>query len=381
MNAASPNQLTGVERLLAELISVPSMNPMGRGAGAEYAERAIADLVANELRRSGVDVEVREVSPGRPNVVARLDYGAPESILLEAHLDTVRADGMEIPPFVPNVRNGRMMGRGACDTKGSLATFLHAVCAVAKRKSRLPRNVVFAAVADEEYGFTGARRLAGEVKADFGIVGEPTRLRIVRAHKGVLRWRIETRGRAAHSAYPERGENAIYGMARIVRALEGYAAELRKSPAHPLLGSPTLSVGVIEGGEAVNVVPDRCRIEIDRRLLPGETEESVLDAIRNLLSGESGWVLAPPHLSVAGMEVAKSNPGLLRLAAAAHAVIGAAEIESAPYATDAGIYNASGIPTVVFGPGDIADAHTANESIELGEVASAVEIVMKVLTE
>jgi acetylornithine deacetylase/succinyl-diaminopimelate desuccinylase family protein len=366
-----------VERLLADLVAIPSMNPMGRDRrGPEYAEGAIASLVADHLRGSGVDTEVTEVSPGRPNVVGRIDVGARQTVLLEAHLDTVHADAMEIPPFSAEIRNGRLYGRGACDTKGSLAAFLHVVCEVARRRSGGPCNLIFAAVADEEYGFTGARKLAEELRADFGIVGEPTRLRVVRAHKGVLRWRIATRGISAHSAYPERGKNAIYEMARVVSRLEEYAATLQQREPHPLLGFPTLSVGVIEGGEAVNVVPARCRIEIDRRMLPGETEESALEEVRHALAGAGEW--EHPHLSVPGMEVPENDAGLRRLAGAIASATGTVVVETAPYATDAGIYGQCGVRAVVFGPGDIADAHTSRESIDLAEVVQATNILRRV---
>jgi acetylornithine deacetylase len=313
-------------------------------------------------------------------VVGRIDVGARQTLLLEAHLDTVHADSMEIPPFAAEIRNGRLYGRGACDTKGSLAAFLHVVCEMARHRSGAGYNLLFAAVADEEYGFTGARKLAEGLRADFGIVGEPTRLRIVRAHKGVLRWRIATGGIPAHSAYPERGKNAIYEMARLVDRLGEYAGRLQRGTPHPLLGPPTLSVGVIEGGEAVNVVPARCRIEIDRRMLPGETEESALKGVTEALSGVGEWEMEPPYLSVGGMEVPEDDAGLRRLAWAIASVTGSVVVETAPYATDAGIYGECGVRTVVFGPGDIADAHTSKESIDLAEVVQAANILRKVCT-
>jgi acetylornithine deacetylase len=156
---------------------------------------------------------------------------------------------------------------------------------------RKPRyNVVLLFVSDEEYLFSGAQHaVRSGLKADFGIVGEPTRLSIVRAHKGVTRWKAVSKGHAAHSAYPEQGRNAIYAMSKVVVRLEEYAARLAKRKQHPRLGSPTFSVGVIEGGQAVNVVPDRCWIEVDRRTLPGETTESVVEDARASLQGLPDW--------------------------------------------------------------------------------------------
>ena len=226
------------------------MNPMGRGrTGQTMKRRRLADYVARALGALGADVERQEVAPGRPNVVGRFHAGASPTILLEAHLDTVPSRGMEIEPFDPVLKEGRLYGRGACDTKGSLAAFLFAVGEAVRHPAALRYNIVFAAVADEEFGFTGAREAVTRgLGADFGIAGEPTRLRIVRAHKGVTRWRIRAEGRAAHSAYPERGTNAIYRMAPALVRLEQYGAMLKNGPAHEALGTGSLSVGVIEGG-------------------------------------------------------------------------------------------------------------------------------------
>lgn len=374
--------MTPVESLLADLVAIPSMNPMGRGrTGKEYTEQAIAEYVVEFLRKHSIDAELQEHLPGRPNVLASISTGAPETVLLEAHLDTVHADGMTIEPFKPLVRDGKLFGRGSCDTKGSMAAFLQAAVEAAKAPKQLRHNILLLFVSDEEYKFTGAQFAARKgIKADFGIAGEPTQLKIVRAHKGVTRWKIVTHGVAAHSAYPERGRNAIYSMSKIVSRLEEYASKLNAGQPHPILGSPSLSVGIIEGGQAVNVVPDHCLIEIDRRTLPDETVESVLTPVKSLLDGLTDWDMKDPHLSVAGMEVAPSAPIVQSLARSIKEVCGDVVIEGARYATDAGIYNAAGIPTVVFGPGDIAQAHTESEYIELHQLHQAVEIIRRFLT-
>ncbi|MEW6510930.1 MAG: M20 family metallopeptidase [Bacteroidota bacterium] len=368
--------------LLADLVAIPSMNPMGRArAGAEYSEAALAGHVADYLRRHAIDVELQEVAPGRPNVIAHIDAGAAKTLLLEAHLDTVYADGMSFPPFTPAVRDGRLYGRGSCDTKGSLAAFLHAAVTCAAARKSMRYNVVLAAVADEEYKFTGATHaVAKGLRADMGIAGEPTRLRIVRAHKGVTRWKIVTTGVSAHAAYPDRGENAIYAMGGVLARLERYAAALQNSAGHPLLGPPTLSVGVIEGGQAVNVVPDRCVIEIDRRTLPGESTDAVLAAVQKTLEGVAGWRFEPPHLIAPPMETPAESPVVGELSDAIRRITGSVTFEAAPYATDAGVYGSAGIPSVVFGPGDIAQAHTADEWIEIDELQRASKIIMALLS-
>jgi len=358
------------------------MNPMGRGrTGAEYAEQSIAEFVQGFLARNAIDCELQQVLPGRPNVIGRIDAGAAQTMLLEAHLDTVHAERMTIEPFTPVVRDGKLYGRGACDTKGSMAAFLQAVLHAVTAPHRLRYNIILLFVSDEEYRFTGAQHAVRKgLKADFGIAGEPTQLRIVRAHKGVTRWRIVTKGVSAHSAYPDRGRNAIYAMANIVKRLERYASALYAGPGHPVLGAPSLSVGVIEGGQAVNVVPDRCSIEIDRRTLPYENLQSIIHPVRELLADLPDWELKEPHLSVAGMEVLDTAPVVEVLANSIRAVCGSVAIEAAQYATDAGIYNSVGIPTVVFGPGDIAQAHTEAEFIDLRQLEQAVAIIERVLT-
>ncbi len=369
-------------RLLADLVRIPSINPMGRTcSGPEYTEAAIGAYVEALLRRHSIDVQVSESAPGRPNVIGFVDAGARRTLLLEAHLDTVHAEGMTVEPFGANIADGALYGRGACDTKASLAAFLHAVITTLQYPEKLQHNVVIAAVADEEYRFTGAlHALKSGLKADYGIAGEPTMLHIVRAHKGVVRWHLRTTGRAAHSAYPDRGENAIYRMGRVLVRLEEYARELQARTPHPLLGTPTLSVGMIEGGQAVNIVPDHCRIEIDRRTLPGERADDAIRAVRDLLAEYEGCEIEDPYLAASGMDVPADAPIVQTLARAIRPVAGEPVVEGAQYATDAGIYTGAGIPTVVFGPGSIADAHTAGEHVALQELHDAVTIIQNVLT-
>jgi len=369
-------------KLLSDLIAIPSVNPMGREPSpGERFEEDLSRYLFDFLQRRGLDVEMEVVSPGRPNLLARVDIGAPETVLLEAHLDTVGAENMVIDPFTPTIRDGRIYGRGSCDTKGSLAAFVWAVSSLIEAKGKFSRNVLLAAVVDEEYGFTGAKHAVRRgLRADFGIAGEPTRLSIVRAHKGVMRWNITARGAAAHSAYPDRGRNAIYSMARLISRLEEYAGTLGAGAAHPLLGSPTISIGVVEGGEAVNIVPDRCRIQVDRRTIPGETTDSILQPLRDMVSRMEDIVLEAPYLDVPGMEVLSDSPPVAHLGDAIRKATGDVASEAAHYATDAGLYNAAGIPTVVFGPGDIRQAHTDAEYLDLEEFQQAVRIIRTLLS-
>ncbi len=211
-------------KLLKDLVAIPSMNPMGSGrTGPEYSEGPVADFMASVLSKNGIDCETYEVMPGRKNLIGCVDAGAKKTLMLEAHLDTVPADNMEIEPFNPVLKNGRVYGRGSCDTKASLAVFFDTAANISSRHRELKYNLLLLGACDEECGFTGARAAAERgLKADFAIVGEPTQLRIVRAHKGVMRWRIKATGKASHSAYPELGQNPIYPSAKAVNRLASY---------------------------------------------------------------------------------------------------------------------------------------------------------------
>ncbi|MEK6398067.1 MAG: M20/M25/M40 family metallo-hydrolase, partial [Terriglobus sp.] len=206
-----------VVRIASDLIAIPSVNPMGTGATGElYSERNVALHLRELFRQWDVDAELCGRDPAHPNLVARIDRGLPETVVLEAHMDTVSHLEMDIDPFDPVVRDGKLYGRGSCDTKGSMSTYLAALSFVLKNNRPLRRNVIFAAVHDEEFSFGGIRELVATDAlrgASFAIVGEPTSLRIIHAHKGICRFHLHARGAAAHAAMPWLGDSAIYHMA------------------------------------------------------------------------------------------------------------------------------------------------------------------------
>jgi succinyl-diaminopimelate desuccinylase len=372
--------MTKTAKLLRELIALPSVNPAFLPPGDPVAgEQRLAEFLAVTAARAGLDVELQPVRPGRPNLIARLSpAGKPrQTILLAPHLDTVNA--VSEKQFVPRRRNGRLWGRGACDTKGSIAAMLQALCEIAGSKSR-PREteIIFAGLVDEENAQAGSRALARRgLKADLAIVGEPTRLRVVTAHKGSLWFQLETRGQSAHGARPELGRNAVHLMARVVDALEtDYAARLRRRR-HALLGCATVSVGTIQGGTQPNIVPDACAITVDRRTLPGETEAGVSREIaaflrrQNLKAAMAGTKLAPclPMETNPGLPLVRQ---LLRCA-------GQREPAGVDFFCDAAVLAENGIPSVVFGPGDIAQAHTADEWISLASLERARDLLVNFL--
>jgi acetylornithine deacetylase/succinyl-diaminopimelate desuccinylase-like protein len=269
--------VTDIEKLACELIALPSVNPAFLPQNHPQAgEGRVADFLAATAAQAGLDVELQEVLPGRPNVLARLTPAGVirRRVILAPHTDTVPAFSED--QFAPRLRQGRIYGRGACDTKGSIAAMLGALTALAQSPARpAATEIIFAGVIDEENAQAGSHALAASgLKGDLAIVGEPTRLAVVTAHKGSLWLRLETRGKAAHGACPHLGRNAVHEMARIVDLLETDYARQLKRRRHPLLGCATVSVGSINGGSQPNIVPAQCQATVDRRTLPGETEAS-----------------------------------------------------------------------------------------------------------
>jgi len=371
--------MTRTERLLAELIALPSVNPAFLPPRHPHAgEKRVADFLAAIAARAGLDIEFQRVLPNRSNFIARLAprYRTRQTILLAPHLDTVGADGTR---FIPQRKNGRLYGRGACDTKGSVAAMLSAICQLADLPSR-PREteIVFAGLIDEEQAQAGSRALVRDrFKADLAIVGEPTRLQVVTAHKGSLWLELETNGKAAHGAMPQFGRNAVHEMARIVDVLEtDYAARLRQRK-HPVLGTPTVNVGTIAGGVQPNIVPDRCKITIDRRTIPGETEASVKREIKKFLRAKNLQArMVDKKLAPAlPLETDPRLPLVQRFLKSA----GQTRPVGVHFFCDAAVLSAGGIPSVVFGPGDVAQAHTVDEWISLSELERGKDQLLKFL--
>jgi acetylornithine deacetylase len=240
-----------VTRLLSDLVSIPSVNPMGRGlSGPGFLEGRMSDYLEGWFRELGVAWERRPVSPGRANLLARYEApGSRTTLLFDAHQDTVPTDGMTIPPFEPHIEGGRLYGRGSCDVKGGMTAMLLAFARLVRERPVGSASVIMACTVDEEFTHTGSTQLAATpLGADLAIVAEPTKLDLVNYHKGAVRWKVHVKGVACHSSTPHLGVNAIYRMARVLSALSEHAAELARLEPHPVLGTPSLSVGRIEGG-------------------------------------------------------------------------------------------------------------------------------------
>jgi acetylornithine deacetylase len=371
-----------VVSLLSDLVRIPSIHPrMGGGGEAE-----IAGYLADRLRGLGLAPTVTEVQPGRPNVVVTLP-GKPGGmhLLFEAHTDTVPPSTGQAEPFTPRLDGDRLYGRGSCDTKASVtAAFLALASILPVRERRASITVAF--TVGEELGHDGAKFLAASgFRADGAVIGEPTGLDVVAAHKGAVRWKMVTRGRSAHSSTPERGCNAIVKMASVIRVLEERLIPQLKERRHPLLGSPTLCVGRIEGGLQVNVVPDRCSIELEWRILPGESWEGARKELEAALAParaedpELEVAIEEPYQIFAGMETPPDAP-IVRLAQeAVRRMDGEHPVRGVAYGTDGAELSPAGIPCVILGPGDIAQAHTAAEYVEIQQVVKAAAIYREIM--
>ncbi len=361
---------------LASLVRLNSVNPAYGDGGTE---ENVVPFIRDFFEQRGIETFTQEVFPGRHNIIARLPGKTSRRIVLEAHMDTVSIKGMSIPPFEPVIENGRMHGRGSVDDKAGLAAMMHAVASLKEVGITPPCEVWMAAVVDEEFTFRGVVKLCEGLKADASIVAEPTEMRAVIASKGVLRWRIIVRGKAAHSSKPHLGVNAITNMARLVLALEAENANLA-ARTHPLLGPGTLNVGVIHGGVQVNFVPDQCSIEIDQRLLPGESAlaalarcQQIIDETARLNPGFEAFIEDPPLL----VDEALDTPPEASTVQVARQVLRSMGLNDepcgVPFGSDASKLSRVGVPAIVFGPGSIDQAHAADEFVPVDEVLQATE--------
>jgi succinyl-diaminopimelate desuccinylase len=370
-----------VVALLSDLVAIPSVNPAYRAGGdpdAWFGEAAAGAYVADWLRRIGLDVEVDDVEPGRPNVVARLKgRRSGRSLLWEGHLDTVHVAGMTINPFRAAVEGGRLYGRGAVDDKGCLAAFMLALRDLVRDPPGC--DITFVAATDEEFGFRGiSHHVARGERYDFGVAGEPTELRIVRACKGCVRWTVDVAGRAAHSSRPEEGIDAIAIAADLVRYVMRETAPRFAAIHHPLLGRPTLTCTMMQAGSGPNVVAGQAVLTYDYRVLPPETGVEAwtrVDAItrafsRSLPAGAS-VTMRPPFIDSTSMEVPETETVVRVMQAVCRQFGISPRPEGVPYGSDASKMTATGTPTIIFGPGGIAQAHTADEWVEVAQVARA----------
>jgi acetylornithine deacetylase len=356
--------------LLRDLVAIDSVNPaLVPGTAGELA---VARRVADEMRAAGLTVDVQEVAPGRPNVIGTLAGRAPgRSLMLCGHTDTVGVAGM-MRPFEPEIRSGRLYGRGAQDMKGGLAAMLGAARALAEGGGLAAGRLVVAAVVDEEHASLGADALVTAYRADAAVVTEPTDLDVAVAHKGFQWVSVETRGRAAHGSRPREGRDAILRMGRVLASLEVLDRHLQNGSTHPMLGAASLHASLIHGGRELSSYPDRTWLEFERRTLPGEPAtvaydeaSAILDMLRAADPEFDGDAKAAFGRAAYEIDPASTLPA--DLVRAAHAAGSSPRLVGMTFWTDAAILGGAGIPSVVFGPGG-AGLHSTEEYVNVDDV-------------
>jgi len=346
-----------VEELAVALVEAESVNPALAAEGS--GEGAAAEVVAAWARAVGLEAELVEALPGRPNVVVTArGTGGGRTLMLNGHLDTVGAGGME-RPYEARIEDGRLYGRGAYDMKGAVAAAL--VAAARAHEERLAGDVVVACVIDEEYGSAGTERLVAARSADAAIVCEPTDERVCIAHKGFRGFEVEMPGRAAHGSRPDLGVDAIAAMGPVLTRLGELAARLAREPGHPLLGPGSIHASLIEGGQEYSSYPAHCLVTGERRLIPGESEDVVVGELDQLVSGTAAKVRLT--LGREPFEIAPRHPFPAQVAAAA----GVDGLHGIAFWTDAALLVAAGIPSVVYGPSG-GDAHADEEWVDLASL-------------
>jgi acetylornithine deacetylase len=353
-----------------ELVKIPSESsePVATTGGAE-AE--IVDYLSQICRAAGVEYYKLEALPGRENLVVRLPNPGAPRLLIVGHMDTVSGGGM-VDPFSGELRDGVIFGRGACDDKGPLAVGLSAVLDLHQELGVAPTyDITFAGSIDEECTMSGAKKLAEELADwDLCIALEPTELKIIRAHKGVYRCRVITRGKAAHSSHPDKGINAITAMMPIINDLEQLGADL-KAMADPDLGRASLAITKIQGGVSLNTVPDYCEAGIDIRLLPDMQREEVTDLVKKCVADRAE---VDEIYSCDGINTSMDNPLIKSLMASITAGGGDPGPITASFATDCSHLHHNG-PCIVWGPGDIHQAHQSTEYIDVAQLKQAYHIM------
>lgn len=367
-----------LEQLLSDLVSINSINPDLVPGSPGEAE--IARYIADWLQRAGLEVELQESVTGRPNVVGIAPgTGGGKTLLLNGHMDTVGVAGMS-DGHQPRIRDGRLYGRGAYDMKGGVAACMLATAEA--QKQHLRGDVVFTGVIDEEYASLGTMDLAKRVHADGAIVAEFTELQVILAHRGFIWLEVETIGKAAHGSRPDLGVDAIVKMGKVLVEIEKLDQRLRAHPMHPLLASGSVHASLIQGGQELSSYPERCRLSVERRTLPGETPEAVeaeLLAIVQKLQAEDPSLQAVVRRGIdrSPLETREQAEIVQAIQAASVEVMNhPAPIAGVPFWTDAAVLSTAGIPSLLFGPAG-SGAHAVEEWVDLESVRTCAEIYLR----
>lgn len=379
--------LEEVEQLLSQLISIESHSDV------PDQEKRMAEFILDWCKEQGIDSWLDEPIPGRPNVIARLaGTQGGKKVVLNGHLDTVPPYSMNDPFKAVKIGN-RIYGRGSVDMKGALAAMLMTLAAIRRSRVPLAGDVYFIGTIGEESYSPGAFHLTqGEFRADYTIIGEPTGMKIGIAHKGVAWMEAEFEGRSVHGSVPEQGINAVYRANRWISYIQDHYLPMLKSKSHPLLGSPSLNIGVIQGGTRPVIVPNHCIVQFERRLIPGETAESALAELELTLEAVGrdhpdfegkirimdnfhgvphGAMQTPPEsLLVEALKEAYTA----EFAAEGHLTT---EPVGLQFWTDGALLQEISSETVVCGPGNIEQAHSDEEYIEVRQLHGAYRMYLQ----
>jgi acetylornithine deacetylase/succinyl-diaminopimelate desuccinylase family protein len=367
-----------IQNLLVNLIRIPSVNPPEK-----EGEKKAALFLIEKMKELGLETIYDEIVPGRANATGILK-GKKEgpTLILNGHLDVVpaNADLWDNKPFEPVVKERKMYGRGTADMKGALAAMLGAVKLIRDNYFEYKGKVIVSFVCDEERSNLGVTNfLKNNIKADFAIIGEPTNLEIARAIRGIAVFKITTIGKAGHSSKPKDSVNAIYKMSKILERLQTYCNDLENRH-HEILPPPTIAVSIIRGGNKENIIPDKCEIIVDRRLIPGETGDTALSELTDMLN-EIKCKDKNFDFFIERLEKPFTLPGELTLSNSfvkkvANIYRSYFNVEKPPIvgfqaSCEQTFFLNMGIDALIFGPGSIAQAHVADEYVELEQLFKA----------
>ncbi|MFB0559722.1 MAG: M20 family metallopeptidase [Candidatus Lokiarchaeia archaeon] len=361
--------------LTQELVSIPSSKDVKGG------ERRIAEALASFFEKHGISSEIQRVGLGA-NIIARIgDPEASPTLILNGHLDTILATNMTIPPYEPTIKEGKLYGRGSCDMKAALAAMGAALAALNDAGVELKGSLLFTGVSGEETGSAGMRRIVERgPTADCAIVGEPTNLIITHGGYGITFATITVKGKAAHGSTPHEGINAIEKAAKLIVRMREKLPKIYAKRADPVVGPPTYNVGIIKSGTQPNIVPDKCTLVIDREVVPGETLEQMIADFQEIIDeireedSELDATLSIPAVDLQPLKTSIDQPFVKHLAQATQQILGSFEYTGRCGSTDASILAEAGIPSVIFGPGEIKVAHSEVEYVDVEQVVNSAKI-------
>jgi len=369
--------------VLREMIKINSVNPSFTKDG--NGEWKITQYIGEYLSEIGLKVKFQEIKQNRANVIGILKgKGNGRSLMLNGHTDTVGINGMDIKPLNPKYEDGKVYGRGSLDMKGGLAAMIIAAETIVNSRFKLKGDIILACVADEEYRSIGTETLVKEYSADAAIVCEPTGLEIGIAHKGFAWTIVEVFGKAAHGSRPGEGVDAITKAGKVLCKVDALGNEILIQKKHPLLGSPSIHVSTINGGTELSIYPDYCKILLERRTIPGESYETVVAEMENVIhkiskKDKEFKANFEVFFNRSPLEISKNELIVKSLEKAYVSVFKKdPKYTGLSFWTDSAILKEAGIPTVIFGPSG-EGLHASIEYVDFNSVITTTKILIKTI--